>query len=250
EHCVADCLGVARLDGRWEGRPSFSQARHRLSSARARCRRILGRGAFHRDRLSARLLSALPRLRETLPAMGTRPLSQFEGVQHHVGSGRDVSRQEQGLGFVLAAAGLRAEARVAARVPQVRAVAGGGDGRRLEQVIQQEIAQGAEAIISFGIAAGLVAGKLPGTCVVGREIMYGDLRYPTDAAWAARISAAISGGELTTIAGVDRPLERPGEKRALYAKTRAVAADMESHIAARIAAEHGLPFATLRVIAD
>src|SRR5262249_26291559 len=83
-----------------------------------------------------------------------------------------------------------------------------------------------------------------------REIMYGDLRYPTDAAWAARISAAISGGELTTIAGVDRPLESPGEKRALYAKTRAVAADMESHIAARIAAEHGLPFATLRVIAD
>jgi hypothetical protein len=49
---------------------------------------------------------------------------------------------------------------------------------------------------------------------------------------------------------VDRPLQNPTEKQALYAATGAVAADMESHIAARLAAEHSLSFAALRVIAD
>ena len=160
-------------------------------------------------------------------------------------SGRARSR-----GFVLAATGLRAEARIAARVERVRAVAGGGHGSRLEQLIRREIAGGAEAVVSFGIAAGLAPGKGPGTCAVAREIVYGDFRYPTDPAWAARIELAIDGVELATIAAVDRPLESLGEKHALYAKTGAVAADMESHIAARLAIEHGLPFVALRVVAD
>ena len=40
------------------------------------------------------------------------------------------------------------------------------------------------------------------------------------------------------------------DKRALHAATGAIAVDMESHIAARVAARHGLPFAILRVISD
>lgn len=55
---------------------------------------------------------------------------------------------------------------------------------------------------------------------------------------------------MARIAGVDRPLSDVSEKRALHAETGAVAADMESHIVGRIAAESGLPFAILRVIAD
>jgi len=39
-------------------------------------------------------------------------------------------------------------------------------------------------------------------------------------------------------------------KRQLHARTGALATDMESHIAARVAADHGLPFAILRVISD
>lgn len=161
-----------------------------------------------------------------------------------------MSGQPQRAGFVLAATGLRAEARIAARVPQVRAVAGGGDSGRLERLLRREIAESAKAIVSLGIAAGLAPGKRPGTCVVAREIAHADIRYPTDQAWAERLRTVIPDTELATIAGVDRPLQSPAEKHALYAATGAVAADMESHIAARIAAEHGLPFATLRVIAD
>ena len=39
-------------------------------------------------------------------------------------------------------------------------------------------------------------------------------------------------------------------KAALYASTGALAVDMESHVAAAFAAEHGLPFVALRVISD
>ena len=45
-------------------------------------RRLLGRAAFHRDRFPARLLSALSRLSEILPALGAGALPQPEGRQH------------------------------------------------------------------------------------------------------------------------------------------------------------------------
>jgi hypothetical protein len=40
------------------------------------------------------------------------------------------------------------------------------------------------------------------------------------------------------------------EKQALHTETGALAVDMESHIAARVAARHDLPFAIIRVISD
>jgi hypothetical protein len=43
---------------------------------------------------------------------------------------------------------------------------------------------------------------------------------------------------------------RSEEKLALHASAGTVAVDMESHIAARIAAAHGVPFAACRVIID
>ena len=52
------------------------------------------------------------------------------------------------------------------------------------------------------------------------------------------------------IAGVDRPLVRPNEKLALFAQTRAGAADMESHVVARAASAAGVPFVVLRVVSD
>ena len=57
----------------------------------------------------------------------------------------------------------------------------------------------------------------------------------------------IAGGAL---AGVDRPLMRPEEKLALFAQTRARAADMESHVVARAATEAGIPFVAIRVVSD
>ena len=55
---------------------------------------------------------------------------------------------------------------------------------------------------------------------------------------------------LGPIAAGDHMIVTAADKAALYRKTAALAVDMESHVAARFAAEHGLPFAALRVISD
>jgi len=161
-----------------------------------------------------------------------------------------VRAQRQNFAFVIAATGLGAEARIAARLANVVTVAGGGEGDRLERLIGEAIGHGGRAIVSFGIAAGLMPGKIAGTCLIGNEVVHRGVRYAADAAWTSRLKAAIGEAELATIAGVDRPLRNPAEKHALQAATGAIAADMESHIAARLATKHGLPFAMLRVVAD
>jgi len=158
--------------------------------------------------------------------------------------------ERQRPGLVIAATGLRAEARIAARLPQVRPVHGGGNAQRLERLIREAIAKGGCAVISFGVAAGLASGKGPGTSLIASEVVHGGEEYVADPVWAGRLQAAIPRAELAVIAGVNRPLLNPAQKEALQAETGAAAADMESHIAARLAAEHKLPFAALRVIAD
>jgi adenosylhomocysteine nucleosidase len=55
---------------------------------------------------------------------------------------------------------------------------------------------------------------------------------------------------IADIAGIDAPVAGHAEKRALHLKTGALAADTESHIAAKFAAAHKLPFAAFRVVAD
>jgi len=163
-----------------------------------------------------------------------------------------VSEASEHRSFVIAVCGLRAEVRIAARSAQVRAIAGGGNARRLGGLIQEQIARGGTAIISFGIAAGLAPGLDAGTCVVGSEVVSASdrKRYAVNRAWTAALRSRLVPVEFAPIAGVDQPLVATAEKLALHGKTQAVAADMESHIAAELAVRHGLPFAALRVITD
>lgn len=161
-----------------------------------------------------------------------------------------MSAEPQTRGYVLAVTGLRVEARAAERSPHTRAVAGGGDAVRLERLIEDAITANCRGVISFGVAAGLKCNLGPGTCLVGREVAYGEERFPSDESWTARLKARLARAELVGIAGVDQPLVTPSQKRALFEATGAAAADMESHVAARVAARHGLPFAVLRVVAD
>jgi adenosylhomocysteine nucleosidase len=153
-------------------------------------------------------------------------------------------------GFVLAVTGLRAEARIAERSEGVEAVSGGGDAARLEELITQAINDGAEALISFGIAAGLTWNMDAGTCAVGRNVVHDGTSYAADPIWGGHIKSVIGVADLVTIAGVDQPLRSQAEKKALHDDTGAAAGDMESHVVARLAAKHGLPFAVIRAIAD
>ncbi|HEY7787684.1 MAG TPA: phosphorylase [Casimicrobiaceae bacterium] len=150
---------------------------------------------------------------------------------------------------VVAVTGLAVEARIAAG-PGVRALAGGLDGQQLAAALEREVARGVGAIISFGIAGGLVADLATGTWLVGRGIVTPTIYRPCDMTWTLTLRERLPGARYDDLAGLDAPVTEPAAKRALQRATSAIAVDTESHIAAAVAAAHGLPFAVFRVIAD
>jgi adenosylhomocysteine nucleosidase len=150
---------------------------------------------------------------------------------------------------VVAVCGLAWEARIAAG-PGVRAIAGGVNAERLRAALELEIAGGASAVMSFGIAGGLVSNLKSGAWLVGRAVVTPKERWVCDDAWTALIATRLPGACIVDLAGVDSPAGTPLAKRTLHDATHAVAVDTESHIAARIAAAHGLPFAAFRVVVD
>jgi adenosylhomocysteine nucleosidase len=153
-------------------------------------------------------------------------------------------------GYVLAATGLKAEAYIAARSPRTKAIAGGGDAARLETLIEAAIGSDCRGILSFGLAGALGPHLRPGTCLIGREVVHANNRYRTDEVWTTHLRERLPHAAVTGIAGVDSPVATFAQKLALFAATGAGAVDMESHVAARIAARRAIPFAVLRVVAD
>lgn len=156
----------------------------------------------------------------------------------------------QAQGFVVAATGLRAEARIAERSPGVKAVAGGGRESALSELLERALADGARGLISFGIAGALQPELSPGTCIVGTGVVSGGERFSCDKAWVERLLARLPEARREMIAGSSTAVADVEAKAKLYRQTGAVAVDMESQVVARVAMAHGLPFAVLRVIAD
>ncbi|MGH6838251.1 MAG: phosphorylase [Methylocella sp.] len=151
---------------------------------------------------------------------------------------------------VIAVTGLKAEARLVAG-PRVGTVSGTGDALGLERALRVMIAKQPSAIISFGVAGGLAPELAPGSKLVARAIITEDgARYYSHPAWSMRLADALGEVTIGDIAGVDAPVAGRAEKRALRINTGAHAVDTESHVAARVAAAHGLPFAAFRVVAD
>jgi len=150
---------------------------------------------------------------------------------------------------VLAVTGLAFEARIAAG-PGVRTLCGGGDLAMLAAALEREFERGASAIISFGIAGGLVAAAAPGTWLVADAVVTHDTRWPVDAGWAGVLAARLPGAARGDLAGVDAVVAAPAAKRALGLATGAFAVDTESHVVAAFAAAQRIPFAVFRVVAD
>jgi len=121
---------------------------------------------------------------------------------------------------------------------------------QLVVALETAIEHGASGIISFGIAGGLAPDLVAGDWVVGSCVRTGQERMPTDQTWARRLLEALPNAVHADIVGVDAPIASSLEKHRLHARTGAAAVDTESHIAARIAAAHRMPFAACRVVID
>ena len=74
--------------------------------------------------------------------------------------------------------------------------------------------------------------------------------FPTDRGWARALLEVLPSAVHAEIVGTDVPVAEPSEKRRLHLRTGAVAVDTESHVAARIAAAHRIPFAACRAVID
>ena len=152
--------------------------------------------------------------------------------------------------YIIAVTGMLAEARIAERAQGVKAIAGGGDCARLAAHLERAIDRNVRGILSFGIAGGLAPSVKPGDIVVADAVVAGSERYTADTGWTQRLAACLPDARLALIASSEFAIATSATKAELYRASGAIAVDMESHVAARAAAKHGLPFAVLRVVAD
>jgi hopanoid-associated phosphorylase len=149
-------------------------------------------------------------------------------------------------GGVVAVSSLALEARIAlGRGVSVICTQG-----QLGPALETAIKGGARGIISFGVAGGLAPGLAAGRLIVASAVKSGKQLFPTDRAWTRSLLERLPGAVQADILGMDAPVAHSVDKRLLHTRTGAIAVDMESHIAAGVAASHGLPFAACRVILD
>jgi hopanoid-associated phosphorylase len=148
------------------------------------------------------------------------------------------------MGHVVAVVGLQREAAVL-RGLDIRTIAGGGAPERLARELATA-ARGADGIISFGMAGALAPDLALGDWVIGSTV--GERECAP--VWIEALSRRLPEARIGPVHADGRLIADPAEKAKLHRASGALAADMESHVVARVAAEAGLPFAVLRCISD
>jgi adenosylhomocysteine nucleosidase len=149
---------------------------------------------------------------------------------------------------LLAVTGLKREALIAGG-PGVVAVAGGGDAKGLAEKLGA-LHGDIKGVISFGLAGALSPLLKVGDSIIAERVLSGGHQWRCDEAWRVALAAKLPDAHQGPVVASDRIVESPERKSALYAKTGALAVDMESAVAARFAQARKLPFAVLRVISD
>jgi adenosylhomocysteine nucleosidase len=149
---------------------------------------------------------------------------------------------------VIVATGFTREVRSCAG-PGIVAIAGGGRSDRLAAALESATARGAAGILSFGLTGGLAEGLAIGDWIVGDRLT-GAVTMACDPAWRDALAAALPRARVGAFFADGRMIDTVAEKRRLGAEHGALAVDMESHVAARVAQAHGLPFAIARIVSD
>ncbi|MDO7843048.1 phosphorylase family protein [Sphingomonas immobilis] len=148
---------------------------------------------------------------------------------------------------ILVACGLKREAKIIER-EDFLVIPGGGDAAGLEAKLEAAIAgETVEVLLSVGIAGALDPSLKPGDIVIGTT----PAPFPRESERTVeKLRHLLPWAVVGTIVGSDTIAATIEQKRHLRATTGAIAVDMESHIAARIAERHALPFAIIRTISD
>ena len=134
--------------------------------------------------------------------------------------------------------GLTAEARVARPLGTV--AVGGGDGAGASLAAERLVRDGAQALLSFGLAGGLDPALRPGALVLPGTVL------DADGAWHATLLPGAAG----RLYGGGTILASARDKAELHRRTGAAAVDLESAAVARVAARHALRFGVVRAVCD
>jgi len=141
---------------------------------------------------------------------------------------------------LIIACGLKREARIFNRPGRdLIVVTGGGVVATLERDLDDKAALFPGIILSCGIAGALDPSLRPGDVVIDGNVLL-----------VERLGQALPHAHRGGVLGNGAITATAAEKRILHERTGAIAVDMESHVAARVAVRKGLPFAALRVISD
>jgi len=149
---------------------------------------------------------------------------------------------------LLAATGLKREAALIAG-PGVTAVVSGGRADLLAERLMAA-ADGATAVLSVGLAGALAPSLQPGDWVVASRVVAEGGEWATEPKWSAALLRALPAPSSGAILGSGAMVLKAADKLGAGRRTGALAVDMESHVAARVAQQLGLPFAAARVVSD
>lgn len=151
-------------------------------------------------------------------------------------------------GKVVAVVGLAKEARIAKRFG-LTPVIGAGSSKLLARRLKA-LGPDVRGIVSMGLAGGLAPIPEVGDALIGTHVVTEREHYACDPNWSRILRTRLPDAHSVVIAGVEEPAQHMGAKKDLFRQTGAHAVDMESHVAARFAAERGIPFVVLRVVSD
>lgn len=113
---------------------------------------------------------------------------------------------------------------------------------------------GVTALLSWGTAGGLTPVLGAGTVILPYTVVGMDSSlFRVDVSWHERLWKKLEGRVSLDAGSLVESLKilvTPEDKKALASRANAVATDMESAAVARVAAQAGIPFMTIRVILD
>lgn len=116
--------------------------------------------------------------------------------------------------------------------------------------LEEALEKGGAAVISFGLCGALDPELKIGDLVIGEAVFDGLNRYDCDPAWTTALALGLPGARRGLYWADGEMIATAEAKLDLLMATGAVAVDMESHLAAKVAADFGVPFAIVRAVSD
>jgi hopanoid-associated phosphorylase len=137
----------------------------------------------------------------------------------------------------------------------VRVACSGGSAARARSEAALLVAEGAAALVSFGLAGGLTPELRPGDLLLPESVRSpGTHSWSVDPIWRQRVHDRLIAGGLEARGGVlmgsEHIVATTADKRALFEASGGHGVDMESHEVAAVASSSGLPFLVIRALAD